>query len=104
MFKNWIGRLFVKFYTTDAEFAQQFEQFTAQQFEKAAQKDTKRHAGFLRKMFKRIVGEDLTIAEKIINVKKGKLRYRLLIIATPEGKLRYNLGRHKSINEPKPTN
>lgn len=42
--------------------------------------------------------QNRVIVEKEIRVKKGKVRYTLLIIHTKHNKLRFNLGRHYNQN------
>lgn len=45
-------------------------------------------------MYRKLANEDLKLRTEIVQVKKGKKRYSLLIMVTPQGKLRFNLGRH----------
>jgi hypothetical protein len=45
-------------------------------------------------MYIRVAKKNLVIKEKIINVKKGKRRYTLLVIKTAKNKTIFNLQRH----------
>jgi len=45
-------------------------------------------------LYRRVVERDLEITHKIIDVKKGKVRYKLLIIKNRKLEMVYNLGRH----------
>lgn len=48
----------------------------------------------ITELHRRTVSDNLTIRKEIVRVKKGKRRYDILFIETPEGKLKFNLGRH----------
>ncbi len=48
----------------------------------------------VEKMYKKQAKNNLAIDTKIVNVKKGKIRYRLLIAKDKNLKTVFNLGRH----------
>ena len=48
----------------------------------------------IKSLYRSIAESDLQITTKIIDVKKGKVRYTLLIIKDKALKTRFNLGRH----------
>lgn len=50
----------------------------------------------IRQLYQTIRQEEfvLTSQPEIIHVKKGKIRYDLLVFETSEGRVRFNLGRH----------
>lgn len=51
-------------------------------------------------LYKRIASNDLQIHTRIVTVKKGKIRYKLLITHSNDLKTVHNLGRHNQ-QEPK---
>lgn len=52
-------------------------------------------------LYRRMAKENLSIRTEIVKVKKGKRRYDLMFFETPEGRLKFNLGRHWEDKEPK---
>ena len=48
----------------------------------------------IKKLYRKMASEDLEIKSEIVKVKKGKTRYSVLYLETPEGKLKFNLGRY----------
>ena len=48
---------------------------------------------FIKKMFIGLIQKDLVLNIREVPVKKGRIRYTLVIVATPKGELVYNLGR-----------
>jgi len=48
----------------------------------------------IKKLYKKFRTENLVLETQIIRVKKGKRRYDMIIFETPEGKLKFRLGRH----------
>lgn len=50
--------------------------------------------GHIIKTYRKRAKGDFKISAQIINVKKGKKKYDLLIMQTPQGNLKFNLGRH----------
>ena len=57
----------------------------------------------VEKLYRAFRYEDLAIKSEIIQVKKGKAKYKLVIVETADGELKVNIGRHdEKINkEPK---
>jgi len=45
-------------------------------------------------LYRAIAKESLRVTTKVVNVKKGKIRYTLVVIEDREGKTIYNLGRY----------
>ncbi len=50
----------------------------------------------IQQLYKRQATADLELTERIINVKKGKRKYTLLILKDKNLQTRFNLGRHRS--------
>jgi len=47
--------------------------------------------------------EEFILDAKVLKVKKGSVKYRLLFLETTQGKYKFNLGRHKvELNELSP--
>ena len=57
----------------------------------------------IEKLYRAFRYENFTVKSEIVQVKKGKTKYKLVIVETSEGKLKVNIGRHdEKINkEPK---
>jgi len=49
----------------------------------------------IKKLYKQIRKNEFQLTQEIIHVKKGKLRYTLIIFETENQKYRVNIGRHK---------
>lgn len=45
-------------------------------------------------MYRQIAKENLILKDTLVNVKKGKKKYDLLIFEEPGGCMKFNLGRH----------
>ena len=48
----------------------------------------------IKALYKQIATSELKLSEKIIKVKKGKIKYKLLILKDKSLKTVFNLGRH----------
>jgi hypothetical protein len=48
----------------------------------------------IKNLYRRMVKEEFEIKSEIVKVKKGKRRYDLLFLETPEQKIKINLSRH----------
>jgi len=48
----------------------------------------------IKSLYRMIVEDELQITTKVIDVKKGKIKYTLIIVEDRNGKTRFNLGRH----------
>ena len=50
-------------------------------------------------MLKRLLNKidrNIIISHKVINVKKGRTKYSLIILGTPTGEIKFNIGRHRT--------
>jgi len=61
-------------------------------------KNRKKIEPCIKDLYRRMAHENLRIKAEIIKVKKGKRRYDLMFLETVDGKLKFNLGRHRSCN------
>ena len=48
----------------------------------------------ISKLYRAFRYENFAVKSEIIQVKKGKAKYKLVIVETSEGKLKVNIGRH----------
>jgi hypothetical protein len=48
----------------------------------------------VEKLYRAFRYENFAVKSEIIQVKKGKARYKLVIVETAEGRLKVNIGRH----------
>ena len=48
----------------------------------------------IAKLYRAFRYEDFAVKSEIVQVKKGKAKYKLVIVETSEGKLKVNIGRH----------
>ena len=49
----------------------------------------------IKSLYRAIAENELKITEKEISVKKGRIKYTLLVIESKDGQRTYNLGRHQ---------
>lgn len=49
----------------------------------------------IKEMYRIIATENLNLSTKIVYVKKSKAQYKLVFFENIEGKLKFNIGRHK---------
>ena len=64
------------------------DKYVIKRFEQIMPKD------LITALYRKVVERDLEITHRIIDVKKGKIRYKLLIIKNRNLETVYNLGRH----------
>jgi hypothetical protein len=48
----------------------------------------------IKELYRVMAKDNLILRSQIINVKKGKRKYDLLVFETPKGNIKVNLGRH----------
>lgn len=48
----------------------------------------------VRQLYQTIRQEEFALTHKIVHVKKGKIKYDLLVIETGDKRIKFNLGRH----------
>lgn len=58
----------------------------------------------IEKLYRAFRYENFAVKSEIIQVKKGKAKYKLVIVETAEGKLKVNIGRHDEKTSDKPKN
>ena len=58
----------------------------------------------IEKLYRAFRYENFTVKSEIIQVKKGKAKYKLVIVETADGKLKVNIGRHDEKTSEKPKN
>ena len=57
-------------------------------------KNPEKFESFVKGTYLEIAKDNLKIKSEIVRVKKGKKRFDLLFFETPQGKLKFDLGRH----------
>ncbi len=58
----------------------------------------------VEKLYRAFRYENFVVKSEIIQVKKGKVKYKLVIVETADGKLKVNIGRHDEKTSEKPKN
>jgi hypothetical protein len=64
------------------------DKYVVKRFQKLMPKE------LIKSLYRAIADSELKITTKEIAVKKGRIKYTLLIIESIDGKRKYNLGRH----------
>jgi hypothetical protein len=77
-----------------------FIKFLIYMLNRTFNKNRKQLEPCIKELYRRMACENLNIKAEIVKVKKGKRRYDLMFFETPEGNIKFNLGRHWESKHP----